>query len=71
MLNRELELPVEKIVIYVSKLQQDDGSFTGDKWGEIDTRYSFCALACLSLLVSILYSLILLLLIENIIQLLL
>lgn len=38
---------------YVSKLQQDDGSFTGDKWGEIDTRYSFCALACLSLLVII------------------
>lgn len=70
MLNRELELPVEKIVLYVSKLQQDDGSFTGDKWGEIDTRYSFCALACLSLLVSILYSFIVLLLIENIIQLL-
>lgn len=70
MLNRELELPVEKIVLYVSKLQQDDGSFTGDKWGEIDTRYSFCALACLSLLVSILYSFILLLLIKNITQLL-
>jgi len=55
LLNRELELPVEKIVKYVSKLQQDDGSFTGDKWGEIDTRYSFCALACLSLLVVTLY----------------
>lgn len=51
LLNRELELPIENIVTYVSKLQQDDGSFTGDKWGEIDTRYSFCALACLSLLV--------------------
>ncbi|XP_025191571.1 geranylgeranyl transferase type-2 subunit beta-like [Melanaphis sacchari] len=50
LLNREMELPVEKIVLYVSTLQQDDGSFSGDKWGEIDTRYSFCALACLSLL---------------------
>lgn len=46
-----MELPIENIVTYVSKLQQDDGSFSGDKWGEIDTRYSFCALACLSLLV--------------------
>jgi len=53
LLNRELELPIEKIVSYVTKLQQDNGSFTGDKWGEIDTRYSFCALACLSLLVII------------------
>ncbi|GLV35980.1 Rab geranylgeranyltransferase subunit beta [Carabus blaptoides fortunei] len=31
-------------------VQQDDGSFTGDKWGEVDTRFSFCAVACLSLL---------------------
>jgi len=48
-----MDLPIEKIVMYVSKLQLDDGSFTGDKWGEVDTRYSFCALACLSLLVII------------------
>lgn len=27
-----------------------DGSFKGDEWGEIDTRFSYCALACLSLL---------------------
>lgn len=53
LLNREMDLPIEKIVMYVSKLQLDDGSFTGDKWGEVDTRYSFCALACLSLLVII------------------
>lgn len=44
-------MPVDKIISYVKQLQQDDGSFAGDKWGEIDTRYSFCALACLSLLV--------------------
>lgn len=26
------------------------GSFAGDEWGEIDTRFSYCALSCLSLL---------------------
>ena len=31
-------------------LQKEDGSFSGDKWGEIDTRFSYCALSCLSLL---------------------
>uniref|UniRef100_A0A023FAL4 Geranylgeranyl transferase type-2 subunit beta n=2 Tax=Triatoma infestans TaxID=30076 RepID=A0A023FAL4_TRIIF len=44
------ELPIEGIVNYVKSLQQPDGSFAGDKWGEIDTRFSFCAVACLSLL---------------------
>lgn len=44
------ELPVDKIVSYISSLQKEDGSFMGDKWGEIDTRFSFCAVACLSLL---------------------
>ena len=34
----------------VSKRQQEDGSFSGDEWGEIDTRFSYCAIACLSLL---------------------
>uniref|UniRef100_A0A1B6GAS2 Geranylgeranyl transferase type-2 subunit beta n=1 Tax=Cuerna arida TaxID=1464854 RepID=A0A1B6GAS2_9HEMI len=43
-------LPVEKVVSYVSSLQQEDGSFCGDKWGEVDSRFSFCAVACLSLL---------------------
>ena len=35
---------------FVSSLQQDDGSFWGDEWGEVDTRFSFCSLATLSLL---------------------
>lgn len=48
-------LPVDRIVQYVTSLQQSDGSFTGDKWGEVDTRFSFCAVACLSLLVFINY----------------
>lgn len=43
-------IDVEGVVKYVSSLQQEDGSFTGDKWGEVDTRFSFCAVACLSLL---------------------
>ena len=43
-------LDVTGIVSYVKSLQQKDGSFTGDKWGEVDTRFSFCAVAILSLL---------------------
>ncbi len=31
-------------------LQQPDGSFFGDQWGEVDTRFSYCALSCLSLI---------------------
>jgi prenyltransferase beta subunit len=42
---------VDRIVQYVKSLQQSDGSFYGDKWGDVDTRFSFCAVACLSLLV--------------------
>lgn len=34
----------------MASLQQKDGSFAGDKWGEVDTRFSYCALNCLSLL---------------------
>ena len=35
---------------FVSSLQQPDGSFYGDKWGEVDTRFSYCAVSVLSLL---------------------
>jgi len=45
-------ISVDSVVHYVSSLQQSDGCFYGDKWGEVDTRFSFCAVACLSLLVS-------------------
>ena len=31
-------------------MQQEDGSFFGDQWGEVDTRFSFCAVATLALL---------------------
>ena len=47
------QLAVEKIISFVVSLQQDDGSFAGDQWGEIDTRFSYCALSILSLLSSI------------------
>lgn len=43
-------IDVEGVVDYVVSLQQPDGSFSGDKWGEIDTRFSLCAVATLSLL---------------------
>lgn len=35
---------------YIKSLQQPDGSFYGDKWAEVDSRFSFCAIASLSLL---------------------
>jgi geranylgeranyl transferase type-2 subunit beta len=35
---------------FISKLQQPDGSFFGDQWGEVDTRFSYCALSAMSLL---------------------
>lgn len=39
-----------KIGKYIGSLQQPDGSFYGDQWGEVDTRFSYCALSSLSLL---------------------
>lgn len=29
---------------------QPDGSFAGDEWGEVDTRFSYCALSTLAIL---------------------
>ena len=34
----------------MSGLQQPDGSFFGDKWGEVDTRFSYIGVSCLKLL---------------------
>ncbi|KAJ3097836.1 hypothetical protein HDU96_000239 [Phlyctochytrium bullatum] len=34
----------------VKSLQNEDGSFKGDKWGEVDTRFSYCSLSTLNLL---------------------
>ena len=40
-----------KVVGFVQSLQQPDGSFYGDKWGEVDVRFTMCAVATLALLV--------------------
>lgn len=40
----------EKIALYIKSLQQPDGSFKCDFYGEIDTRFSYCAVAVLKLL---------------------
>mmetsp|Transcript_10723 Transcript_10723/g.18047 ORF Transcript_10723/g.18047 Transcript_10723/m.18047 type:complete len:181 (-) Transcript_10723:607-1149(-) len=40
----------DAVVAFVAGLQQEDGSFAGDKWGEIDTRFSYCALSIMSIL---------------------
>ena len=39
-----------KDAAYVAALQQGDGSFHGDEWGEVDTRFSYCALSSLAIL---------------------
>ena len=40
----------DKIAKYIGTLQRPDGSFAGDEWGEIDTRFSYCALSSLAIL---------------------
>lgn len=44
-------IDIEGIVNYIKDRQKPDGSFTGDQWGEVDVRFSFCAVATLALLV--------------------
>jgi geranylgeranyl transferase type-2 subunit beta len=44
------EIDTNTVVSYVAALQQPDGSFAGDEWGEVDTRFVYCAILCLSLL---------------------
>ena len=43
-------LDKDAVVKFVASLQNEDGSFSGDEWGEVDTRFSYCALSCLALL---------------------
>ena len=35
---------------FIKNLQNDDGSFKGDYGGEVDARFSYCAVSALSLL---------------------
>ncbi|CAF1697161.1 unnamed protein product [Brassica napus] len=34
----------------IAGLQNEDGSFSGDIWGEVDTRFSYISICCLSIL---------------------
>ncbi|KAF6140917.1 hypothetical protein GIB67_042330 [Kingdonia uniflora] len=34
----------------IAGMQNEDGSFSGDIWGEVDTRFSYIAVCCLSIL---------------------
>jgi geranylgeranyl transferase type-2 subunit beta len=44
-------LDADRVVQFIKSLMNPkDGSFAGDEWGEIDTRFSYCAISCLSLL---------------------
>lgn len=40
----------EKLVVFIKGLQLPDGSFQGDKFGEVDTRFVYTAVSSLSLL---------------------
>ena len=35
------QLPIEDITHLVQSLQQEDGSFVGNQWGAVDTRFSY------------------------------
>ena len=43
-------IDTDKVVGYIKNLQNSDGSFRGDYAGEVDTRFSYCAVSALSLL---------------------
>ncbi|KAI7990371.1 Geranylgeranyl transferase type-2 subunit beta 1 [Camellia lanceoleosa] len=40
----------DKVSNYIAGLQNEDGSFSGDMWGEVDTRFSYIAICSLALL---------------------
>jgi geranylgeranyl transferase type-2 subunit beta len=47
---RFLQIKQSVVDFCAARQQPTDGSFTGDEWGEIDTRFTYCALSSLSLL---------------------
>ena len=50
MFNAVSNINTEKLVSYVKSLMNPDGSFSGDYAGEVDTRFSYCAVSTLALL---------------------
>ncbi|EUC63851.1 Rab geranylgeranyl transferase type II beta subunit, putative [Rhizoctonia solani AG-3 Rhs1AP] len=53
MQNAADKLDKERVTKYILSLQTSEGSFMGDRWGEIDTRFGLCATMALSLLGSL------------------
>jgi geranylgeranyl transferase type-2 subunit beta len=47
---RFLQIKQSVVDFCAARQEPTDGSFTGDEWGEIDTRFTYCALSSLSLL---------------------
>jgi prenyltransferase beta subunit len=49
-----LQIPALSLIrpcaVVLALQDPETGSFCGDEWGEIDTRFTYCAVACLSLL---------------------
>lgn len=43
-------IDTEAAAEYIASLQNVDGSFKGDVWGEVDTRFVYCALCALAIL---------------------
>ena len=50
MYNAVDKIDTDKLVCYVKSLYREDGSFVGDYAGEVDTRFSYCAVSILALL---------------------
>ena len=44
------QINTDKLATYMASLQNADGSFNGDYAGEVDTRFSYCAISALKLL---------------------
>ncbi|OQS06436.1 geranylgeranyl transferase type-2 subunit beta [Thraustotheca clavata] len=50
MLGKEDAVLVDETAAFVASLQQPDGSFVGDEHGEVDTKFTYCALSVLKIL---------------------
>ena len=50
MFGAEDKIDRDGVASWIGKLQRPDGSVTGDEWGEVDTRFVYIALNCLSLI---------------------
>jgi len=44
------EIDLDLLANYFKNLQNEDGSFMGDQSGEVDTRFSYCAVSALALM---------------------